>query len=153
MPPEFWVAAVVLATDIYNCTPHRSLDMESPHYHRYHKQPDLSFFRAFGCTTVVHRGRDLVVQHQKLSLDWGEYLGAPATVVAPSLSTVPVLLGYMPLLTPDLMRHSLLFAQPIRECIVRITPPLFSWSSSLQLHAESDSGQHRRATPKHCRSM
>jgi len=40
-------AAVVLATDIYNCTPHRSLDMESPHYHRYHKQPDISFFRCF----------------------------------------------------------------------------------------------------------
>ena len=47
MPPEFWGAEVVLATDIYNCTPHRSLGMESPHYHRYHKQPDLSFFRAF----------------------------------------------------------------------------------------------------------
>ena len=29
MPPEFWGAAVVLATDIYNCAPHRSLGMES----------------------------------------------------------------------------------------------------------------------------
>jgi len=56
----------LLATDIYNCTPHRSLGMESPHYHRYHKQPDLSFFRAFGCATVVHRGRDLV-EHTKLA--------------------------------------------------------------------------------------
>jgi len=54
MPPEFWGAAVVLTTDIYNCTPHRSLRMESPHYHRYHKQPDLLFFHAFGCATVVH---------------------------------------------------------------------------------------------------
>ena len=76
MPPEFWGAAVVLATDIYNCTPHRSLGMESPHYHRYHKQPDLSFFRAFGCATVVHRGRDLV-EHTKLAPrgELGVYLG------------------------------------------------------------------------------
>jgi len=66
IPPEFWGAAVVLDTDIYNCTPHRSLGMESPHYHRYHKQPDLSFFRAFRCATVVHRGRDLV-EHTKLA--------------------------------------------------------------------------------------
>jgi len=76
MPPEFCGAAVVLATDIYNCTPHRSLDMESPHYHRYHKQPDLSFFCAFGCATVVHRGRDLV-EHTKLAPrgELGVYLG------------------------------------------------------------------------------
>jgi len=40
--------------------------MESPHYHRYHKQPDLSFFCAFGCATAVHRGRDLV-EHTKLA--------------------------------------------------------------------------------------
>ena len=76
MPPEFWGAAVVLATDIYNCTPHRSLGMESPHYHRYHKQPDLTFFRAFGCAAVVHRGRDLV-EHTKLAPrgEFGVYLG------------------------------------------------------------------------------
>ena len=57
MPPEFWGAAFVPATDIYNCTPHRSIGMESLHYHRYHKQPDLSFVRAFGYATVVHLGR------------------------------------------------------------------------------------------------
>ena len=66
MPAEFWGAAVVLATDMYNCTSHRSLDMESPHYRRYGKQPDLSFFRAFGCAVVVNRGRDLV-EHTKLA--------------------------------------------------------------------------------------
>ena len=66
MPPEFCGAGVVLATDIYNCTPRRSLGMESPHYHRYGKQPDISFFRAFGCTVVVHWGRDLV-EHTKLA--------------------------------------------------------------------------------------
>ena len=154
MSPELWGAAVLLATDIYNCTPHRSLGMESPHYHRYYKQPDLSFFRAFGCATVVHRGRDLVPKNFLLVESWAcIWVSAPATVVAPSLSTVPVLLGYMPLLTPALMRHTFLFAQPIRECMVRITHPLFSWNSSLKLRVESDSGQHRRATPKHCRSM
>ena len=76
MPPEFWGAAVVLATDIYNCTHHRSLGMESPHYHRYYKQPDISFFRAFGCATVVHRGRDLL-EHTKLKPrgELGVYFG------------------------------------------------------------------------------
>ena len=70
MPPEFLGAAVVLATDIFNCTSHRSLGMESPHYHMYHKQPDLSFFRAFKCATVVHPGQELV-EHTKLA-PWGE---------------------------------------------------------------------------------
>jgi len=76
MPPEFWGAAVVLATDIYNCTPHRSLGIKSPHCHRYHKQPDISFFRAFGFATVVHRGRD-PVEHTKLAPrgELGAYLG------------------------------------------------------------------------------
>jgi len=76
MPPKFWGTAVVLATDIYNCTPHRSLGMESPHYHRYHKQPDISFFRAFECATVVRRRRNLV-DHTKLAprRELGVYLG------------------------------------------------------------------------------
>jgi len=68
MPPEFWGATVVLAIDIYNCTPHRSLGIESPHYRRYGKQPDLSFVRAFGCAVdaSVHRDRNLV-EHTKLA--------------------------------------------------------------------------------------
>ena len=76
MPPEFWGAAVVLATNIYDCTPHRSLGMESHHYHRYHKQPNLPFFRAFRCATVVRRGWDLV-EHTKLAPrgELGVYLG------------------------------------------------------------------------------
>ena len=76
IPPEFWGAAVVLATDFYNCSPHCSLGMESPHYLRYHKQPDLSFFRALRCATVVHRGLDLV-EHNKLAPlgELGMYLG------------------------------------------------------------------------------
>ena len=50
--------------------------MKSRHYHRYHKQPDFSFFRAFGCAIVVHRGRNLV-EHTKLAPreDLGMYLG------------------------------------------------------------------------------
>ena len=75
-PEEFWGVTVVLTTDIYNCNPHRSLGMESPHYHWYHKQPDISFVRAFGCATVVHRGRDLV-EHTKLAPrgELGMYFG------------------------------------------------------------------------------
>ena len=129
MPPEFWGAAVLLASDICNCTPHRSLGMESPHYHRYHKRPDLSFFRAFGCATVVHRGRDLV-EHTELAPrgELGMYLGVGTShgrrafiVYSPQTSR-----GYMPLLTPDLMVYTFLFARPTRWCMVGITPPLFN---------------------------
>ena len=66
MPVEWWGAAVLLATDIYNCTPHSSLDMDSPFFRRKGVLPDISFFRPFGCAMVVHRGKDLV-QHRKLA--------------------------------------------------------------------------------------
>jgi len=93
--------------------------VESPRYHRYHKQPDLSFFCAVGRATVVHRGRDLV-EHSKL---------APRGELGKKMVFGTVV--YMPLLTPDLMRHTFLFAQPITECMVRITPTLSSWKSCL----------------------
>jgi len=49
-------------------TAHLIVDLVWNHFiiNRYHKQPDLSFFRAFRCATVVHRGRDLV-EHTKLA--------------------------------------------------------------------------------------
>ena len=133
MPPEFWGAVVVLATDIYNCTPHRSLGMESPHYRRYGKQPDLSFFRAFGCAVVVHRGRDLV-EHTKLAPQ-GElcvYLGIGKShgrraIIAYSPRTSRV---YATLML-DLMKHTFLFARPINGCADKITHPLSSWSNCL----------------------
>jgi hypothetical protein len=66
LPPEFWGAATILMTDIYNCTPHSALGDESPYYRHKGVHPDLSFFRPFGCTMVVHQGKDLV-QHHKLA--------------------------------------------------------------------------------------
>ena len=66
MPPEFWGAATILMTDIYNCTPHSALNGESPYFRHKGVHPDLSFFRPFGCTMVVHQGKDLV-EHHKLA--------------------------------------------------------------------------------------
>jgi hypothetical protein len=66
LPPEFWGAAVILATDVYNCTPHSALNNQSPFYCSEGVHPDLSFFRPFSCSMVVHRGKDLV-EHHKLA--------------------------------------------------------------------------------------
>jgi hypothetical protein len=66
LPPEFWGAAAILATDVYNCTPHSALNNQSPFYLTKGVHPDLSFFRPFGCAMVVHRGKDLV-EHHKLA--------------------------------------------------------------------------------------
>ena len=53
-------------TDIYNCTPHDSLDGESPFKRARGQHPDVTFMKPFGCAIVVHRGRDLV-EHSKLA--------------------------------------------------------------------------------------
>ena len=58
MPPEFWGAATILLTDIYNCTPHAALDNETPYLHT------LDPFRyvLYGCI------RHVVVQGQCFKL-------------------------------------------------------------------------------------
>ena len=66
MPPEFWGAAAMLMTDIYNCTPHDSLHGDSPFKRARGHHPDVAFIKPFGCAAVVHRGRDLV-EHSKLA--------------------------------------------------------------------------------------
>ena len=151
MPQEFWSAAVVLATDIYNCTPHHSLGMESPHY-----QPTSHFSRAFGCATVVHRGRDLV-EHTKLAprgvlgvyLSVGISHGRRAFIVySPRTSRVHA--------TVDARFDETYF--PFRTTNQRVygqdyTPSIQLKAVCLSRHAESDSDQHGRANPKHCRSM
>jgi len=155
MPPEFWGAAVLLATDIYNCTPHHRLGIESPHYHRYHKQPDFSFFCAFGLLLLcIEAG----TSSSTPSLHHGEswaciWVSAPVTVVMLLYSTVPRLLGYMPLLTPDEMILSFLHDQ--LESVWSGLLPLYSTRTAVSLprHAESDSSQHCRTTSKHCRPL
>ncbi len=76
LPPEFWGAAAILVTDVYNCTPHSALNNQSQFYCSKGVHPDLSFFRPFGCSMVVHRGKDLV-EHHKLAPRGGKcvYLG------------------------------------------------------------------------------
>ena len=55
LPPEFWGAAVMLATDIYNVTPHESLNDESP------------FMRAKGQQALkeVHIGESKLAHHRE----------------------------------------------------------------------------------------
>jgi len=154
MPPEFWDVAVLLTTDIYNCTLDRSPGMESPHYHRYHKQPDLSFFRALGCVTVVYRGQNLV-EHTKLALqgELGVYLGVGTShgrrafiVYSPQTSRVYA--------TVDDQFDETYF--PFRTTNQRVYGQDYSPSIQLEQlslylrHAESDSSQHCRTTSKYC---
>ena len=60
LPLAFWGAAAIMVTDLYNSTPHTSLGGDSPYFRRTGRKPDMSFFRPFGCSMVVHRGKDLV---------------------------------------------------------------------------------------------
>jgi hypothetical protein len=66
LSPEFWGAAAILATNVYNCMPHSALNNQSPFYCSKGVHPDLSFFRPFDCSMVVHWGKDLV-EHHKLA--------------------------------------------------------------------------------------
>jgi len=66
LPPEFWGAAALYYTDVYNHLPHASLNDEIPHTIHTGRQADVSWFRPFGCRATLFRGRDLV-EHHKLA--------------------------------------------------------------------------------------
>mmetsp|Transcript_68603 Transcript_68603/g.143115 ORF Transcript_68603/g.143115 Transcript_68603/m.143115 type:complete len:1720 (-) Transcript_68603:7252-12411(-) len=66
LPPEFWGAAALYYTDVYNHIPHSSLDNQIPQEIHTGKQADVSWFRPFGCRATLFRGRDLV-EHHKLA--------------------------------------------------------------------------------------
>lgn len=66
LAPEFWGAAALYYTDVYNHLPHSALDGEIPAEIHNGKQADVSWFRPFGCRCTVFRGRDLV-EHSKLA--------------------------------------------------------------------------------------
>ena len=66
LPPAFWGMAALHVVTIYNCLPHASLDFEIPYTLQTGHLPDISWFRPFGCSAVVHQGKDLV-EHHKLA--------------------------------------------------------------------------------------
>jgi hypothetical protein len=49
LPPEIWGAAAMLATDIYNVTPHDSLNEEYPIKRAKGQHPDTRFKKQIGC--------------------------------------------------------------------------------------------------------
>jgi len=80
LPLEFWGAAALYYTDVYNHLPHASLDEEIPHTIHTGKQADVLWFRPFGCSATLFRGRDLV-EHHKLAPrgEQGVFLGLGMT--------------------------------------------------------------------------
>jgi transposase InsO family protein len=63
--PEFWGLTALHVVTVYNCLPHSALDFAIPHTLQFGRQPDVSWFRPFGCSSVVFRGKD-VVEHHKI---------------------------------------------------------------------------------------
>eukprot|EP00961_Rhodomonas_salina_P040719 547142-Rhodomonas_salina.1 len=64
LAPEFWGLALVNVVDVYNCLPHSSLKFEIQYALQFGRAPDVSWFRTFGCSTVVHQGKNLVEHHK-----------------------------------------------------------------------------------------
>jgi len=80
LPPEFWGAAALFYTDVYNHLPHSSIGDNIPHNVHTGNQADVSWFRPFGCRATIFRGRDLV-EHHKLAPrgEQGVFLGLGMT--------------------------------------------------------------------------
>eukprot|EP00961_Rhodomonas_salina_P303138 3941115-Rhodomonas_salina.1 len=64
LPPEFWSAAAHCWTNVYNHVPHSSINYQIPFTVHHGSTPDVSWFRSFGCSCTVFRGRDLVNHHK-----------------------------------------------------------------------------------------
>ena len=62
--PEFWGLAAQNWIDIYNHLPHAALQFKTPWEAETSSQPDISWFRPFGCRVTVFRGRDNVAHHK-----------------------------------------------------------------------------------------
>eukprot|EP00961_Rhodomonas_salina_P148615 2000506-Rhodomonas_salina.2 len=55
LPPEFWGLAVIHVVTVSNCLPHASLDFQIPYSLMTGKQPDVSWFHTFRCSSVVYQ--------------------------------------------------------------------------------------------------
>ena len=54
VPSMFWVEALKTATHLINCLPSQVLQMESPYFCLFAKQPSYDHLRIFGCVCFVH---------------------------------------------------------------------------------------------------
>ena len=66
LPAQFWGAAVIMAADVMNATPHRSLNNDTPYHRQFGHHARLDTFRPFGCRATVFQGKDLV-DHRKIT--------------------------------------------------------------------------------------
>eukprot|EP00961_Rhodomonas_salina_P170370 2296729-Rhodomonas_salina.1 len=64
LPPEFWSAAAHYFTDVYKHVQHHSIGCQIPYAVHHCTRPDVSWFRGFGCSSTIFRGRDLVDHHK-----------------------------------------------------------------------------------------
>ena len=76
LPWKFWGRAILHATYLINCSPHRSLNGISPNHFESGKPDDLSHLRVFGCTAEIFVRESRRV-HQKLSdrSEFGTFVG------------------------------------------------------------------------------
>eukprot|EP00961_Rhodomonas_salina_P024877 335118-Rhodomonas_salina.1 len=64
--PEFWGLAALHVVQVYNVLPHSALDMQIPYTLQHKREPDISWFRPFGCSATTYRGQD-VLEHHKIA--------------------------------------------------------------------------------------
>eukprot|EP00961_Rhodomonas_salina_P267486 3614162-Rhodomonas_salina.1 len=64
--PEFWGAAAHYYTDVYNHTPHSSVDNQIQYNMHHSSRCDVSWFRQFGCHATLFSCKD-IVEHHKLA--------------------------------------------------------------------------------------
>ena len=54
MPKRYWVESFLTSIYLINLLPSPSLDMHTPHYLFYERQPTYDYFRTFGCQCYPH---------------------------------------------------------------------------------------------------
>lgn len=65
-PSKFWGAAILMAADVLNATPHASLSNDTPYHRQFGYHCDIKYFRPLACRCTVFRVKDLV-SHRKIA--------------------------------------------------------------------------------------
>ncbi|XP_047257055.1 uncharacterized protein LOC107850820 isoform X4 [Capsicum annuum] len=71
VPSKYWVEALSTAVYSINRLPSKVLNLESPYFRLYHKNPSYDKFHTFGCICFVHLPSS---QHNKLSAQSTKYV-------------------------------------------------------------------------------
>ena len=72
LPPTFWGAAILYATDITNCMPHPKDRTTTPYMLFFNKKPNAKQFKVFGCDAYHPRANKLSSSSDRLT-----YIGNP----------------------------------------------------------------------------